>query len=335
MTAVFSVTFSLHSIRSFHVGGHNATVSGMPTQSRRLAQHAMPRPVDPNGDHETGQMYVQLYTQTAPVCPWPIVLWHGGGMTGTNWETTPDGRAGWLECLLAAGFNVAVCDAVERGRAGWNPFPAIYDSEPIFRSKQEGWDLFRFGRPQDYAGRLPFAAQRFPVDHLDQFAKQWVPRWADHETQTMAAYRALLTQIGPAIVIGHSQGGGFALQAAMQCPDLVRAVIALEPSGAPDVRPANDTPHPPHLILWGDYIQEHAVWRAYRARVDAYCQTLAQQNAAPQVIDLPAQGIYGNSHFLMMDDNSHALATQVIQWIATTTGMPDRHPARHTTLSQP
>ena len=30
----------------------------------------------------------------------PIVLLHGGGMTGAMWEQTPDGRPGWMQHFL-------------------------------------------------------------------------------------------------------------------------------------------------------------------------------------------------------------------------------------------
>ncbi len=33
------------------------------------------------------------------------------------------------------------------------------------------------------------------------------------------------------------------------------------------------------------------------------------------IIDLPARGIHGNSHFPMMDDNSDAVAALVQDWI--------------------
>ena len=42
-----------------------------------------------------------------------------GGLTGACWETTPDGRPGWLHNFLSAGFAVYVLDNVERGRSGF------------------------------------------------------------------------------------------------------------------------------------------------------------------------------------------------------------------------
>src|SRR5207253_9675516 len=44
---------------------------------------------------------------------------------------------------------------------------------------------------------------------------------------------ALLDKIGPAIVMTHSQSGAFGWPVADLRPDLVKAIIALEPSGPP------------------------------------------------------------------------------------------------------
>jgi hypothetical protein len=116
-----SAAVALRSIDSFHVNGEVRTLSGLPVEQRVLAQGAAARPVDPNGDHMTGQMYCQAYRLAEPRHALPVLLWHGGGMTGTNWETTPDGRQGWLWRFLQAGYDVIVSDgsseAGHRGRA--------------------------------------------------------------------------------------------------------------------------------------------------------------------------------------------------------------------------
>ena len=42
------------------------------------------------------------------------VLWHGAWLTGATWETTPDGREGWLNYFLKQGWAMYNSDAVER-----------------------------------------------------------------------------------------------------------------------------------------------------------------------------------------------------------------------------
>lgn len=311
----------LRQITSFFVGGGIRSLQGLPVEQRRFAHNGPLRPVDPNGDYVSGQMYVQAYLQEQPVQPLPLVLWHGGGMTGANWESTPDGRPGWLDTLLRAGFDVYVCDAVERGRAGWSRWPQIYTAAPLHRTLDEGWDMFRMGPPAGYrrdaAVRRAHAGQQFPVEAFDAFAAQWVPRWAGHEEITLQAYAALLQRLGRSIVIGHSQGGGFALEAARRWPQHVAAVAAIEPSGAP--RPeqlaGSAGPLPPHLCMWGDFLAAHPVWLRYREAVDAYCAAVRASGAAMDLCDLPREGIHGNSHFPMMDRNSHQVAQRLLAWL--------------------
>lgn len=307
---------NLRSIGSFHVGGQRKTLRGLPVEQVRLAVGAAARTVDPNGSYVSGQMYVQYYLQQQAVSPWPIVLWHGGGMTGANWESTPDGRPGWLQRLLESGFDVYVCDAVERGRAGWSRWPDIYEHAPLFRTMEEGWDMFRIGPAQADGLAVPkaHAGQQFPTEAFEAFAAQWVPRWADHEAMTLQAYEAFLERIGPCVLMAHSQGGGLALTMATRRPDLLKAVVAIEPSGAPQ-----ELPHTPvcpaYLMVWGDHVHDHPVWHKYRTRVDEHQQQLCAVGAKAETLDLPQRGIAGNSHFPMLDSNSDQVLDCILHWL--------------------
>ncbi len=307
---------NLRSVGSFHIGGQRKTLRGLPLEHVRLAVGAAPRTVDPNGSYVSGQMYVQYYLQQQAVSAWPIVLWHGGGMTGANWESTPDGRPGWLQRLLEMGFDVYVCDAVERGRAGWSRWPDIYQHAPLFRTLEEGWDMFRLGPAQadERGGLQVHPGQQFPTEAFEAFAAQWVPRWADHEAMTLRAYEAFLEKIGPCVLMAHSQGGGLALTMATQRPEWLKAVVAIEPSGAPHELPATPA-GPAYLMVWGDHVHDHPVWCKYRARVDAHQQQLCALGASAQTLDLPQRGIPGNSHFPMLDRNSDQVLDAILHWL--------------------
>ena len=112
-------------------------------------------------------MYVQYTELAEPVCPYPILMWHGGGLTGVTWETTPDGREGFDTLFLRHGFNVCVSDAVERGRASWAKFPEINPVPPCFNSYAEHWTTYRLGPkyPESYEGT------RCDADKYDAFIK--------------------------------------------------------------------------------------------------------------------------------------------------------------------
>jgi hypothetical protein len=148
-------------------------------------------------------------------------------MTGVNWETTPDGRAGWQMFFLRAGYNTCVSDAVERGRASWAPFPNVFPEAPYFRTAREAREeTFRFGPAgslrADPALRRTHPGLRFPAAHFDEFLCQFAPRWGCNDALTQAAYDALLARTRNApIVVSHSQGGSFGLTAAAKAPQRV------------------------------------------------------------------------------------------------------------------
>jgi hypothetical protein len=48
-----------------------------------------------------------------------------------TYETTPDGRPGWLQNFVLNGWTVYNSDAMERGRSGFPP-PELIKGEPIF-----------------------------------------------------------------------------------------------------------------------------------------------------------------------------------------------------------
>jgi pimeloyl-ACP methyl ester carboxylesterase len=286
-------------MQSHFIGGAQRMVRDLPIQHREVVRNGGERLLDMNGSYAVGQMYAMEYRLARPRSPLPVLLWHGGGMTGAQWESTPDGRQGWLWRLLEAGHDVVVCDAVERGRAGWAMFPEIYADAPVFRSAEEAWGLFRIGHaaPWGQGPGEPFAGQRFPHGHFD----------------------VLVEQFGPCVVFGHSQGGGFAAHAACRKPHLVRAVVGLEPTGMPVVQQGADALAPasaiPHLAVWGDHLAHSPQWQKYRAQTDAYWQSLARLGGRADVLDLPAAGVPGNSHFCMLDTNGDEVLDRVLAWL--------------------
>ncbi|WP_395345140.1 hypothetical protein [Variovorax sp. UC122_21] len=61
------------------------------------------------------------------------------------------------------------------------------------------------------------------MEAFDQFAKQAVPRWATNNAATQAAYDALVAKVCPCVIVVHSQGSAFAMQASLNAPGKVRA----------------------------------------------------------------------------------------------------------------
>ena len=150
------------------------------------------------------------------------------------------------------------------------------------------------------------------MDHFDEFAKQWVPRWPAHEALILDAYEQLVRRIGACTIVAHSQGAGFAAEIARRLPTTVRQVVAIEPGGMPAERVSLGSPH---LVMWGDHIEASGShWINYRRQADAYCESIAR-HASVTTLDLPSEGIAGNSHFLMMDANSDDVFARVTAWL--------------------
>jgi pimeloyl-ACP methyl ester carboxylesterase len=258
--------FAVKEVGSFLIGGKEVSVSGQPVTEISTSPGMKPFKYDPNGEFEVGQMYVQFVKLVQTKSKYPILMWHGGGLTGVTWETKPDGKPGWQQSFLSSGYDVYVSDSVERGRATWS---RLYDGSPIFRTKKEGWELFRVGPPDSYsadaAKRVAYPGTQFPTEAYDQFAKEFAPRWLTNDTSTMAAYQQLVDRICPCIVIVHSQGGYFGYMAALNNPDKIKALVALEPSAAPDAATidASKLKNVPILALWADNISGHPLWSRF------------------------------------------------------------------------
>jgi pimeloyl-ACP methyl ester carboxylesterase len=182
-------------------------------------------------------MYVEALVPERIEHPLPLVLIHGGGQTAMNWMTTPDGRPGWAEWLANRGWKVYLIDQPTRGRSAWQPdhdtpLMAVPASvvEKFFTAPKErkSYSAAQFHTQWPGSGRIGD-----PV--FDQYYASVVPviKLSGSEPLMRDAGAALLDRIGPAILISHSQGGQLAWLIGDARPDLVKGIVALEPSGPP------------------------------------------------------------------------------------------------------
>lgn len=184
-----------------------------------------------------GQMYVEALIPERVEHSLPLILIHGGRQTAVNWMTTPDGRPGWAEWLANRGWIVHMIDQSTRGRSAWQP---DYDEpqvavpastiEKIFKAPEafKAWSSAKYHTQWPGTGRVGD-----PV--FDQYYASVTPLLdlSNSELLMRDAGAALLNRIGPAILIGHSQGGAISWLIGDARPDLVKGIIALEPSGPP------------------------------------------------------------------------------------------------------
>jgi pimeloyl-ACP methyl ester carboxylesterase len=189
-------------------------------------------------EYISGQMYVEVRIPAQKSKPYPIIMVHGGTMSGTNFTGTPDGREGWAQYFVRQGYAVYVVDQPGRGRSGYlagaygpsrNVVRSNSASRFVSQEKSKLWPQAHLhrqwpgsGEPDDDAS-MQLASGQLPA--IESFAKQQV--------LNRDALVALLEKIGPSILLVHSQAGAFGWPVADARPDLVKAILAIEPNGPP------------------------------------------------------------------------------------------------------
>jgi pimeloyl-ACP methyl ester carboxylesterase len=254
--------------------------------------------------------------------PYPILFNSGGGHTARVYDTTPDGREGWLTLFLRQGFPVYGVDrpntgrsgtdicrinAVKLGRAPLAELPAInrYAAE-------SSWVTFRWGPKFGE----PYPNTQFPVEFADNYYPQTVSTYRDpDETQkSVAAFAALIDKIAePVIVQSWSSSGLLGYLTAVERPERVKAILAVETSvTAFDMIPAagrQKLAKIPIYIVIGDHAQD---------RVDAsrkFQREMAALGGRVTVDVLPEAGIFGNGHTMMLEKNNKQIMFRMIAWL--------------------
>lgn len=182
---------------------------------------ARPKPAaDGKGNVIEGQMYVGYQLVAKKQHPYPLVLVHGGGGQATDYMGTPDGRDGWLDYFLAAGFDVYFVDRPAHGRSPNNVSYGALRPPP---TTQFMTDTFLAQSKQYPGGGGP------DTKEVIQHTASSEPGPTVSNAVLQEDLAELLDRIGPAIVITHSAGGASGWLAMAARPDKVKAVLAIEP----------------------------------------------------------------------------------------------------------
>lgn len=294
--------------------------------------------------YQHAPMFVMWEAPATVTRPFPIVLVHGGTLQGLEWLDTPDGRPGWAQRLVEDGYAVLVVDRPGHGRSPYHP-DVLGAMGPPF-AYEEGRAVFFADDAADRHTQWPF--DRHDADALDRFIAPFGPMPADLvAAQTMDADRlaALLDRIGPAVVMTHSASGPDGWLLADRRPDLVEAIVTVEPMGPPfgstpnigtlewgltaapiTFDPPRATPDEvsgaepatrripalaglPVAVVSG----EASRFAAFAPEVVTF---LAHAGAAAEHLHLPDLGIRGNGHGLIYERNSDAALRPVLDWLA-------------------
>ncbi len=186
-----------------------------------------------HGDHGYAQYYIPKDSRN-----YPIIMWHGLGQSGRSFESTPDGREGYLGIFTRNDWPLYIIDQPRRGRAGYTRLQEN-DREAVPTTAREGgvWNAFRIGEWEVGQKATVYPGVRFPITAaaVDQFFRQQTPntgsepRTNEHREFMAKNLASLLERTGPAILLTHSNSGQYGWFSAMRNPETVKAVVAYEP----------------------------------------------------------------------------------------------------------
>ncbi|WP_428096485.1 alpha/beta fold hydrolase [Candidatus Rariloculus sp.] len=175
-------------------------------------------------------MFVQYLLPADRRHEFPVVMIHGGGGQGTDWLETPDGRDGWVDYFVADGWDVYVVDRPGHGRSQSN---AGCGDGTVGVANTAFIARLATSEPSVWPGGAPTPSNDSVVGWA---ASSATAPYCGNEVAA-ATISALLDEIGPAILVAHSAGGG----STFRVPDLnsenVVGIIAFEAAGSNPVAP--------------------------------------------------------------------------------------------------
>jgi pimeloyl-ACP methyl ester carboxylesterase len=276
----------------------------------------------PSGHVVVDNVYATFQYPADQRYPYPILFNSGGGHTARVYDTTPDGREGWLTLFVRQGFPVYGVERTNTGRSGTDickinavklgkappaQLPAInrYAAE-------SSWVTFRWGPKFGE----PYPNTQFPIAFADAYYPQTISTYRDPDEarKSVAAFAALIDKIAePVIIQSWSSSGLLGYLTAIERSERVKGILAVETSvTAFDMIPAEGRQKLakiPIYIVIGDHAQD---------RVDSsrkFQKEMAAIGGHVTVDVLPEAGIYGNGHTMMLEKNNKQIMYRMIAWL--------------------
>ena len=265
----------------------------------------------------------------------PMVYLHGYGQSRMGWMTTPDGREGWSDLFLKKGYASFLVDQPRRGEAGATAAMTTdgfldtwaEDSKDYKPGDQAWYTHFRIGRiaPERYDG------SQFPEgdEAQDQFFRQMTPNTGDFDQALDAsALGSVLEDVyemtgSKSIFVTHSQGGAVGWDVPAEN---IAAIVAIEPGGTPQTGSEQYQKlleaDIPIIIYFGDYIDNGpedvmstGFWQSIRDGAVQFAESYNGDGGDCTVVNLPDEGITGNSHFMFQELNNDVIADHIEAWL--------------------
>jgi pimeloyl-ACP methyl ester carboxylesterase len=277
----------------------------------------------PPGRVMVDNVYATFQYPTDQKYRYPVVFNPGGGHSARVYDTTPDGREGWLTLFVREGFAVYGVDRVNSGRSandicrinavklGLAPVAQLPTMNRY--SAESAWVTFRWG-PR-YGTFYPDT--QFPTEAVEQYYLQLLSNYRDpDETGKMVSgLVALIDKVGPVVLQSWSSSGLLIYLAAIERPDLVKGILALEHGPEAFDRISEDGLRKLARIPIINVIADRTPERVAGARK---FEKRMQAAGGDFTIDvLPEAGIFGNGHTMMLERNNNVIMGRMIDWMKT------------------
>lgn len=289
-----------------------------------------------HGDHMT--VYYQLPVNKNDK---KIIFIPDENYTKTSFMTTPDERSGWSNIFLKKGYGVYLTDLPRSGEASQTTKGVTINSET---KDQSIYTKYRIGEWPD-----TYSNSQFPSDEksLNQFFRMLVPNTGEKDLDLISEdVKELLNKTGKSIVLVHGKSIEGVYEASKDTENML-GIIAIEPESfvfpkskkvenintkyknivAKSVSDEefNKIINRPIVLLFGDNIPKESsdtqildYYYGIRKMADIFMQTVVESGGDCVIIDLPNEGIKGNSSVMFMEKNNEEVANQVMKWIDST-----------------
>ena len=298
------------------------------------------QPTEENGLDVINPMFVHYLLPAERRHDYPVVFIHGGGGQGTDWLQTPDGRDGWVDYFVADGWDVYVVDRPGHGRSQSN----ASCGEGTVGTANSGFISFLATSDASvWPGGQPTPAN----DAVVYLTATGVTAPYCGNGIAADAISMLLDEIGPAILIAHSAGGGATFMVPDRNADNVVGIIAFEAAGAQPIEPGFGG-SPPAITQWevspalpADFagvdndgcamqggepaqlvnfdgvpiVLVASEMGLFSTREGMACQVAAWQQAGADAsyVYFPDRGLSGGGHFAMSQLDSEAYVREFIE----------------------
>ena len=262
-------------------------------------------------------MYVEWAGAGSDDAP-SLILIHGGGGQGLDWLGTPDGRPGWAPELARRGHRVYTIDRPGHGRGaqhvaalGAMGAPPTAEALGVLFRSPDGVHPTAHLQTQWPGGEGAPGSDPALLHMVASCRSMPTDLGVAHALERQLGAE-LIDRVGPSILFTHSAGAPAGWLIAAARPELVRAVVALEPFGPP-FRPAADgLPGLPHgltaVALDGSLSGVPVLLVTAEASLLGHFDTevrdyLTDAGAQVQLMRLADHGVHGNGHGMIFERN--------------------------------